>query len=410
MIFGRFVQACGLLTLLVAQGCCSAPRGGTAGQPVAAELPGTVCRDCSGLSFYFTGDVFLHRAEELIESARDYILIDSFLTTEDEKGKRVIDRLARAAARGVRVHLITDSSSAYVLGRTAVPYLRAVGIPTVEFNPIRCNRALRLPGFLYRDHRKFWLIDGETIVLGGQNITSTSLDSPAEGGHTDSMVEFRSQTAFRELLSSFVAEWNAYSTIELATADFAVLPQPPSGGGELRLVDQDGLADPVVDELFAGLLQRAHREVWLVQSYTIPSRHILELIRQTAARGVTVNILYSSHNVHEKFHYAPAYRMIDLIEAGARLWYYDHPTSHLHYKAVIVDGHWFTLGSANLNFRSLRLSKELNVLFEGEARGAPVLSHLEELKARSSRIEREQALEYRGPLYLFYYLLLFLGG
>jgi cardiolipin synthase len=263
--------------------------------------------------------------------------------------------------------------------------------------------------FLVRDHRKFWLIDGEIVVLGGQNITSTSLNAPEESGHTDAMVEFRSARATEELLHSFVREWNAYSMLKLSAEDFPVHARMPSGLA-LYLVHQELAGEAVIDDLFFALFERAENEVWLVQSYTIPTRRILAHIRELTARGVAVNILYSSYNFHEKFHYAPGYRMVDLIEAGAALWQYESVSSHLHYKAVIVDRHWFSLGSANLNFRSFFLSKELNIAFEGPGLGAAMLENLDELRAQARRIDLDEASQFRNAKYLLYYLILFLGG
>ena len=102
-----------------------------------------------------------------------------------------------------------------------------------------------------------------------------------------------------------------------------------------------------------------------------------------------MNIMFSSafHSL-DKFYYATSYRMLDLIKAGAILWEYGHSKSHLHYKAVIVDDRWFTIGSANLNFRSCHLSKEVNILFEGSDLGTPMLENLKELKAAAQIIYR----------------------
>jgi len=406
----RVSVMCLLVSLLFLSGSCTSsqhspedPAGG------ASAFPGVYCPDVSGLHFYFTGDSFLDKAEELIRDARQYILIDSFLVLDDERGKEVIDLLKAKMEENVGVYVITDSSSAYVQARSAVPYLIEQGIPVTEYNPIRGSRAARLPLFLYRDHRKFWLIDGKTVILGGQNIACHSLNSPEEFGHTDSMVEFRSTVAFRTLLRCYIREWNAYSMDKLRQQDFPVQTQP-RGGTPLWLILQDCFQDPVIGEVFYRLMDKAEKEVWLVQSYTLPNREMLTRIRELSAKGISVNILYSSYNAYERFHYGPCYRMIDLIEAGANLWEYENPTSHLHYKAMIVDESWFTIGSANLNFRSCYLSKELNILFKGKKMGGAVLDHLETMKAHSRRITEKQALEYRGAKYLLYYLLLYLGG
>jgi cardiolipin synthase len=378
------------------------------------EFPGLQCCDVSGLRFYFTGDVFLKRAEELIRDARDYILINVFVIIDDQMGKHIIELLKQKTKENVRVYVITDSSSGFLSGifegRTAVPYLVERGIPVTEYNPIRANRTGRLPVFEYRDHQKFWMIDGETIVLGGQNIWGTSLNSPEEFGTTDSMVEFRSNLAAKKLLSGFVREWNSYSMEKIREEDFEAKPNS-NGTNCLWLVHQDRFTNPLIGEMFDRLMDTAEEEIWLIQSYSMPDRSIIRKIRRLTAAGVKVNILFSSTYHHlDKFYYATGYRMLDLIRAGAVLWEYGHPKSHLHYKAVIVDDRWFTIGSANLNFRSSHLSKEVNIVFEGSDLGAPMLENLEELKAKSYRVSEQMASERRGLRFLVFYLILFYGG
>ncbi|MBA7480005.1 Cardiolipin synthase [subsurface metagenome] len=400
--------------------CTSLPRSNPADDTTEAQgegslqFPGLRCCDVSGLRFYFTGDVFLQRAEELIRDARDYILINVFVIIDDQKGKHIIELLKQKMEENVRVYVITDSSSSFlsgfVEGRTAVPYLVERGIPVTEYNPIRANRTGRLPVFEYRDHQKFWLIDGETIVLGGQNIWAPSLNSPEELGTTDSMVEFRSSLAARELLSGFVREWNSYSMEKIKEEDFEVKPDS-NGTNCLWLVHQDRFTNPLVGEMFDRLMDTAEEEIWLIQSYTLPDRSVIKKIRRLTAAGVKVNILFSSaYHSLDKFYYATGYRMLDLIRAGAVIWEYGNPKSHLHYKAVIVDDRWFTIGSANLNFRSCHLSKEVNILFEGSDLGAPMLENLEELKAGSYRVSEQTASERRGLRFLVFYLFLFFGG
>ncbi|MBN1836273.1 MAG: phosphatidylserine/phosphatidylglycerophosphate/cardiolipin synthase family protein [Spirochaetales bacterium] len=390
-----------------------AGRSGLEGPPV----PGLECRDASGLRFYFTGDTFLERAEELIRDARDYILINVFVIVDDVMGKHVIDLLRERMEDGVRVYVMADSCSGWVSGfvegRTAVPYLVQQGIPVAEFNPIRANRFARLPGFLYRDHQKCWIVDGETIALGGQNIWSPSLDPPEESGTTDSMVEFRSATAARQLVAGFVEAWNAYSMDKLRVGEFAVPPPAPgAGSGErLWLVQQHRFGEPVMGAMFSRLLDLAEREVWLIQGYTMPDHSVLRKIRELTGRGVGVNILFSSaYHEMDKFYYATGYRMLDLIEAGAVVWEYGHPKSHLHYKGVIVDERWFGIGSANFNYRSCHLAQEINIVFEGREPGAPMLENLEALRQMSSRVTKQEASGRRGVRFFLYFLLLIYGG
>ncbi len=394
--------------------CCStiprASRDAPAQAPLSGQedFPGIPCTDLADLRFHFTGDAFLRRAEELIREAQDYILIDSFLVNEDEKGKYVFALLRARMAQGVRVYLLTDASSGFVPGRTGIPFLVRMGVPVTEFNPMRGSRLARLPLFVYRDHRKFWVVDGRRVVLGGQNLWTPSLASPEQSGNTDTMVEFRSAVACRELVGAFVREWNAYSMDKLRAADFPV-PPAESSGSRAWLVHQDGRA--VAGRMFGRFFDLAREEVWLIQDYTMPDRAVLRRIRRLTDAGVRVNILFSgAYSLLDKFHYATGYRKGALLRAGAQLWEYGHPLSHLHYKGVVVDGRWFGVGSVNFNFRSAWLSKEVNLVFEGSSQGQPMLENLAFLAANSRPISEEEAAGYRGAKYLVYYLLLFLGG
>ncbi|MBN1838085.1 MAG: phospholipase D family protein [Spirochaetales bacterium] len=190
------------------------------------------------------------------------------------------------------------------------------------------------------------------------------------------MVEFRSAAAFRELRDSLVREWNAYSMDKLRAGEFPA--RGDKAGDCLWLVHQDSLSERLVGEMFSRFMDAAEREIWLIQSYPLPDRSILKRVRELTARGVSVNIFYSStfHELDEFFH-STGYRMVDLIEAGAQLWECGSRTSHLHYKGVIIDDQWFTVGSA-------------------------ILENLEEIKANSRRITADMAGEYRGLRFLFF--------
>jgi len=118
----------------------------------------------------------------LIEQASDYILINSFITRADPTSVEVLEALKRKHDAGVRVYIISDSSSNFMnWGREGFEFLDEAGIPNVEYNPIRVYRALIFPVMIQRDHRKFWVIDGKKLFAGGANICWQSLDPVVSG-------------------------------------------------------------------------------------------------------------------------------------------------------------------------------------------------------------------------------------
>ncbi len=113
-------------------------------------------------------------------------------------------------------------------------------------------------------------------------------------------------------------------------------------------------------------------------------------------RGVKVNVLLSEYSTQEKYELASFYGILDLIDAGINVYMYDSPDgAFLHLKLMVADGKLVTIGSANYNFRSQLLSRELNFLFEDERIGQEALDYIDELLEHTRVVTREEAEQYR---------------
>ena len=117
---------------------------------------------------YTRGPEIRDKMLKVIEGASDYILIDSFIVRLDPTGEPVLEALKKKRAAGVRIYIISDSSSRFVDGgEPAWDFLEESGIPAVEYNPMSPHRFLYPPGLVPRDHRKFWVVDGKELLVGG---------------------------------------------------------------------------------------------------------------------------------------------------------------------------------------------------------------------------------------------------
>lgn len=368
-------------------------------------------------ALYMDGYAWADRALELIAGAEDYILVSSFLVTLFPRQEEIFDALAARMADGIRVHMIVDSASYY---RTytmdprpvpaVVPLARARGIPVIEYNPIRGARIFTLLGLFNRDHRKFWVVDGRIVSVGGQNIDYDSLRAPADGGCVDAMMEFESAGAAGFLRDSFIHTWNSYSLDRLDPKDF-----PVRDGGPLDfplLVFDQGLGDQgQVTDMFDGFFTFAKKELWLVQCYTYLTPSLIDKVRFAVDRGVKVNFILSSNHVAIRFLQGSYYGMQDLLDIGASVYLYESPSgSLLHYKMMLADGVLAAVGSANYNLRSQTTSRELSVLVRDPGPAGLVVSSLEEILKHSRPVTREEAAGYRGLPYFLQNLLMQFWG
>lgn len=350
---------------------------------------------------------------ELVESAKDYILVDSFLLSADDETRDVLEALKRKHRAGVRVYILADSSGRYLPGgKEAVEFLEKEGIPYAEYNPMRIYKLVVAPLMLKRDHRKFWIIDGKVLFLGGANLFRTSLEDPKDGGNRDFMVAIECEEAIKSMVDSFVVTWNlSADDCELKEKEFRVRAQVKSET-MVWLSDQNRHAGrgSEVARMFEGLFAVAREEMWLIQPYTFVTNDFLKQIRELRSRGVEVNVMLSDEVQSPRFHYASFYGIKNILEVGGKVWVYKAGKGALHAKAIVVDGEWASIGSANLNARSYHLSKEANLVFGDPESVGKVVRTLEDLKKNCRQIEMKEAGEYRSPNYYVAWLLMQLMG
>ena len=159
-----------------------------------------------------------------------------------------------------------------------------------------------------------------------------------------------------------------------------------------------------------GLFASARRSIWLVEPYAFVNSGILSHIRAMTDRGVEVNIILSTQVRSPRFRYAAFYGIKDLTEAGARVWIFDSKISPLHYKCALVDDEIAYVGSANLNFRSYFLSKELNVVFEDAASVKGVRDVIDSVRKDCREATPEDARKYRSIPFLTWWLIMQAAG
>lgn len=350
----------------------------------------------------------------LIRHAEREILVTSFLLNDGPETRPILEALAEKAASGVRVHLMGDGSSRYVKEPEAFDFLTSRGVSWAEFHPVRGWRILAPRMVFERDHRKFWVIDGRTVFLGGANLSDASLLDPERGGNRDLMVRIESPEVARLLSRSFARTWNEGTGAE----KLGDSPLGTDGGTaedspvKFWLFDQEETRsrESMTGVMMEGLFASAKRSIWLVQPYTFTNSEILSGIESMTRRGVEVNLVLSTQARAPRFRYASYYGIRDLLEAGARVWIYDSKVSPLHYKCALVDDRLAFVGSANLNYRSYHLSRELNVVFDDPRCVREVKQVVDSVRKDCREVKMEEAVRYRSLPFATWWIIMQTAG
>lgn len=358
---------------------------------------------------YFYGEEVKSGMLELIDKAENYIIINTFLILNDSSGNLILEALRKKHNSGVAVYVMADSSSRILAGESGFGYMDRNSIPFAEYNAIRPWKFFPPINFIklrYRDHRKYWIVDGKYVLLGGSNIMNSSLQSQDIGGHTDGMVLIESPDVAEQLLFSFIENWNEFSFSNLRLDNF-IIPEITGLETSTVLFNQEAFdKDPVIEFMINRLFEAAEKEVWIIQPYTFINDKIKYYVEEMENRGVEVHIVLSRVANHDKYHYASFYGIKDFLEVGADVWIYSYKESPLHFKAYVIDDRFFSIGSSNLNKRSLELSSEVNLLFSDRKSFDILYRSIDEIKRNLRKVTSEEAENYRSLEYKRWYLLM----
>lgn len=342
------------------------------------------------------GDEFYPAFLEAVEGAESSIHVQTFIFGRDRIGRRILDALTARAREGLEVRLLYDR-----FGSFWAHYLRfledarreGVRVKSIsQANPLKGRFQVNL-----RNHRKIAVVDGRTAFMGGINFQDRHASDTADGPPIrDYHLRLRGP-AVADLQFQFVQDWVFATGTDpdrlLDDRYFPDLEEPGSalvqvvpGGPEL---EGRGLSDAVF-----GAISAARRSLWIVTPYFVPDEPILQALRYAAMRGVDVRLVLPEESNHRYAEYAARALYGSLLQAGVRI--FERGPPFLHGKALVADGVYVMMGSANLDYRSLYLNFETNVEVGDPDFAAEVRSQVEE-EIRASR-EVELDRHRRRPL------------
>jgi len=316
---------------------------------------------------------FYPALEARIREARHHIHLEFYIWQDDPVGRHMLDLLTEAARRGVTVRLLLDGvgSHGFAEGLMA-EYQQAGG----HFSWFQSLDPKRLRFFMnLRNHRKLQIIDGAIAFVGGMNIGREyeGLD-PALGHWRDVQVEVHGSVA-AELQEVFADDWFFATNEKISDpAYYPAAAAPARHPVHIVLGGPDRRNEPISKSLIS-LLNEASDRVWIATGYFVPDDVVLAALELAASRGVDVRLLVSEKNEHPWLVTVGRSYYGQLLAAGVRIFEYSAGIHHA--KIALADDHWAMIGSANLDYRSLRLNFELNLLLHSREHNGELTRFLE---------------------------------
>jgi len=332
-----------------------------------------------------------------IKKAKHHIHLEYFNFRNDSIAKELFTLLAYKAQEGVKIRALFDAfgnwSNSRPLKKKHLKKLRETGIEIYHFDPLRFPYINHV---FHRDHRKIAVIDGMIAYVGGMNIADYYIKGLPEIGEWRDMHIRIEGGAVHHLQEIFLSIWNKTTKQNICgTAYFPIHSDTTFHDGKsIAIVDRTPRKSPKqIRQTYAKSIDAAKSNIQIVNPYFLPTRSIKKALKSALKRGINVEIMLSA-KADIAFTPEGSIRVAhNLMKKGAHIYLYKGGFHHS--KIMMIDSSFCTVGTANLDSRSLRydyevnafifdkgITEELSDIFEKDKQNCTILTP-EEWKKRS---------------------------
>jgi len=327
------------------------------------SLAGNRKRYCQSIPILYEGDQAMVAVENLINDAKYFIAISTFVLGDDATGRRILELLTRRAREGVNIFLLLDGVGSFWAPGAAIRGLRNAGGKVEKFLPL-----MRLPfkgRANLRNHRKIIIADGKRSIVGGMNLAEHYLGYGLRPWRDLSfLIEGE---AVNDLISIFESDWGFATGTPLVLASrLSTLDSPNPATEQLTVpslevipsgpdVHEDLLYERILDGIF-----HAEHTISIVTPYFIPDETLLRALCIASRKGLRIDIYIPKRSNHLVADFVRVSYINELYGLGAEIHLFTE--TMLHAKLILIDNRTVIFGSANMDIRSMMLNYEIGLI------------------------------------------------
>ena len=293
-----------------------------------------------------------------IENARHHVHLEYYIIENDRIGNYLRELLIRKAKEGVEVRLIFDDVGSWELKKKFIRSMSDAGVM------VDCFMKVRFPMLTsrvnYRNHRKILVVDGDTAFVGGLNFADRYQDGvPGIGPWRDTHLKVTGGGA-TALQIIFMADWYFVSKEILKGHEY--FKPFESGNGKLVQMTASGPDSDweSISQAYFSAIATATDYVYISTPYLMPTADIVTALKTSALGGVDVRIIVPGLSDAITPKWGTNSYIEELVESGVKVYFYKGGFTHS--KVIIADGIFSSVGTANLDFRSLETNFEVNAM------------------------------------------------
>lgn len=347
---------------------------------------------------------------QAIRQARSSVHLEYFNFRNDSIASLLFRLLAQKAKEGVEVRALFDGfgndSNNRPLKRKHLKQMRSVGIEIYEFDPVNFPWVNHV---FHRDHRKIVVIDGKIAYTGGMNVADYYINGTEVVGEWRDMHCRIEGDEVNTLQKIFLRMWNKVTGQNVYGAkyyrgyhgaDYITGLKPDTcctaGKKMVGIINREPrVTNKIIRKFYTDAINEAKDSIKLVNPYLTLNNTLRRALRNAVKRGVKVEIMVSAHSDIPLTPDCVFYNVHNLMQHGVDVWIYKKGFHHT--KIIMVDGRFCTVGSANLNARSLNFDYEENAVIIDPCTTKELNDMFERDKVESFKLTEETWDEWRTP-------------
>ena len=335
-----------------------------------------------------------------ISAATSWIQFETYIFDVHGAGGELAQALIEAAQRGIKVQVLVDGIGSQSLPSEWQKKMRDAGVQYHVYSPLSVGflglgwLGLMMPDRWRRLHRKLCVVDKRTVFCGGINVLDNFYDPnygalkvarfdfavavtgplAMQASEAMGLLWWRVQAGYSARENHLSVAWDKFNAagqdVPTVAAQLsgqaAALPSEsssPMPGVKAALVLRDNLRNrKSIEMVYRKAIGKAHYEILIANAYFVPGGKLRRALINASRRGVKVTLLLQGKYEYFMQYHAARFVYGALLKAGVEI--HEYGASFLHAKVAVIDGHWATVGSSNLDPLSLLLAREANVVVE----------------------------------------------
>jgi len=321
-----------------------------------------------------------------IKEAKESIHFEFFIIKNDGIGNEFKKALIKKAKEGLEVRVIYDSVGCWKLGKEYITDLKSSGAQVYAFAPVLFPLLSR--DLNYRNHRKIIVIDGKIGFTGGLNIGDEYLGkNDFLGFWRDTHLRLVGESV-NSLQEIFIKDWEMVSKEYIDHPRYFNKFKEIVGDSLIQIVSSGPDSDwQCIMKAYFMMIAKAQKRVWINTPYLVPEKSLRIGLITAALSGVDVRIIIPNKPDHYFVYWASRDNIEELLRAGVKIYTYEK--GFIHSKIILVDSIVGTVGTANLDYRSLEINYEVNAFIYDEN----IVNDLEKHYMRDLKHSKEIILE-----------------